>query len=79
MVDTIDSRLQYIYEPVQEGMDQVVETLHKLAREAGVPTKGGLIDHVVGEGGKKLRPALTLLSAEFTPISRSSPPSWQRL
>jgi octaprenyl-diphosphate synthase len=67
VVDTVDSRIQYIYEPVQEGMDRVVDTLRGLARKAGVPTEGGLLDHVVGGGGKKLRPALTLLSAGFHP------------
>jgi len=73
VVEAVDSRIQRIYEPVQAQLDQVVGALRGIAAQAGPSLEGGLLDHAVLSGGKKLRPALTLLSAQFQPHDHDKP------
>ncbi len=67
MVDTVDRRIQYIQEPVQEQLDQVVERLRGLASQHHAPSQSELLESAAFGAGKKLRPALTLLAASFYP------------
>jgi geranylgeranyl pyrophosphate synthase len=73
MVDTVDSRIQFIHEPVQDQLGQVMDNLRALASRAGLAADDGLLDHAVMSGGKKLRPALTLLAARFHPHDHTAP------
>nr|ABZ09334.1 putative Polyprenyl synthetase [uncultured marine microorganism HF4000_APKG7H23] len=73
MVETVDNRIKYIYEPIQAELDRVVEMLRGIAPQAGSSLKQGVLDYAVMSGGKKLRPALTLLSAQFHPHDPTAP------
>jgi len=49
-----------IYEPVREGLTIVDDRLKQLA-QTDSPALNKLIEHIFSQGGKRLRPALTLL------------------
>ena len=66
MTEATDIQVQHIYEPVQPQLDRVTENLKGLASRAGFSVDG-LVEQVVDGSGKKVRPALTLLAAEFHP------------
>ncbi len=53
-----------IYEPIGEGMAQVEECLKEMAK-ADLPWVGEPLEYVLESGGKRIRPALTLLSGKF--------------
>ena len=53
-----------IYLPVTNELAQVEEHLHRIAKE-GVGELAGMLDYVVGSGGKRVRPAITLLASRF--------------
>ncbi len=72
MTNQLDTQVQFIYDPVQPQLRQVTETLHTLASQAG-SSMNGLVDQVIDSGGKKVRPAVTLLAAGFHPHDPSSP------
>ncbi len=62
--------VHFIYEPVKEEMDQVVDNLRSLARQARL-SQGRLLEQAMGDGGgKKIRPVVTLLSGSFHPSER---------
>ena len=73
MVDTVDTRIQLIVDPIKDRLDQVIESLRNLVSESGIEVESGLLEHAIVSGGKKLRPALTLLSAEFHPCPPDKP------
>jgi geranylgeranyl pyrophosphate synthase len=56
--------LDTIYEPVREGLSQVEARLKTLS-EVGPPWLAELLAHSLGAGGKRVRPALVLLSGSF--------------
>ena len=56
--------LTAIYEPVQEDLVQVEDRL-KTACEVDFPHLSQLLDYSLRSGGKRVRPALVLLSAKF--------------
>ena len=72
VVEAVDSRIRYISAPVQDELGRVTEALQKLASQAG-STEGTLLQHALAVGGKKLRPALTLLAAQFSPHEHQTP------
>ena len=72
MIEAVDSRIRHICEPVQDGLDQVAAALQSLASKAS-PAETTLLQHALAGGGKKLRPALTLLSASFHPYQGNAP------
>ena len=72
MVEGLEVQVQQIYEPVQPQLDQVVENMRGLAAEAGLSVDG-LVEQVVDSGGKKVRPAVTLLAAGFHPYDYACP------
>jgi geranylgeranyl pyrophosphate synthase len=56
--------LREIYAPVNEDLDKVEVALKTVSR-VDFPWLSELLDHSLGAGGKRIRPALTLLSGKF--------------
>jgi geranylgeranyl pyrophosphate synthase len=63
-VEGIDQQTASIYAPVQHLLEQVEERLDSMTR-SHTPFLGPLLDYVLAKGGKRIRPAITLLAAEF--------------
>jgi geranylgeranyl pyrophosphate synthase len=59
-----------IFEPVQEGLARVEETLKNVAK-LRFPFLSELLGHVFDTGGKRVRPAVTLLASNFHPHDRN--------
>ena len=57
--------LSTIFQPVSKQLKQVNNNLANLADRAGLNTDEKLVAHAVLSSGKKIRPALTLLSAQI--------------
>lgn len=55
-----------IYEPVHEGLERVKERLRAVG-DVSSPYQAGLLDHALESAGKQMRPAVTLLAANFHP------------
>lgn len=55
-----------LYEPIQNGLERVNNGLKELV-DLSAPHLGELLSHVLESGGKRVRPAITLLSANFHP------------
>ena len=53
-----------MYTPVAKELAQVEERLSRISKE-GVGELAGMLDYVAGTGGKRVRPAITLLAARF--------------
>ena len=64
MLYGLDERTANIYTPVQEGLRRVDETLRSLANTETSSVQP-LLKYVTEVGGKRVRPAITLLSAQF--------------
>ena len=63
--DRLDGSARFIYEPVLDGLDLVMENLGDLAENSGVPRD--MVSHVVEGGGKLVRPTITLLAGALRP------------
>lgn len=57
-------QISKIYEPIQDGLIRVNENL-KSATKLGSPFLIELLDHVLDTEGKRIRPAITLLTSNF--------------
>ena len=66
MVQGLDQRAASIYAPVQDQLVQVENKLKALS-DTTIPELEPLLDHVLSHGGKRVRPAMTLLSSNFFP------------
>ncbi len=66
MLDGVDERTQRIYEPIQEDLLEVERRLRSLS-SVGTSYLPALLDYVLHTGGKRVRPAITSLSAKFHP------------
>lgn len=66
MLTGIDQRAIAIYAPIQARLNQVEERLRSLDDEA-IPELHALLDYVLSSGGKRVRPAITLLASDFYP------------
>ena len=66
MLHGLDQRTASIYAPVQEGLARVEEKLRTLADTENSPVQP-LLQYVTDAGGKRVRPAVTLLAAQFHP------------
>jgi geranylgeranyl pyrophosphate synthase len=62
MTDTSQPYVNFIYEPIQDQLEMVVESLRRLAGHAKLAGEEGLLEHAVVSGGKKIRPTVTLLA-----------------
>ena len=64
LLEGLDERTALIYQPVKEDLGRVEERLRNLSDE-GTRLLPELLDHVLQSGGKRVRPAVTLLAAGF--------------
>jgi len=64
MLHGLDERTASIYAPVQDGLAKVDEKLRSLAETKTSPVQS-LLKYVTDAGGKRVRPAITLLAAQF--------------
>ena len=62
-----DRTVESIYAPVRAGLDAVDDNLRALATESGLLGDASLLDHALVSGGKKVRPAVTLLAGASRP------------
>jgi len=53
-----------IYQPIRGDLDKVEETLSTMSN-INSPHTGDMISHIIGSGGKRLRPAITLLAGKL--------------
>ena len=53
-----------IYEPIQEGMAEVEESFRAVG-EVDLPRMAEPLKYVLESGGKRIRPAMTLLAGKF--------------
>ncbi len=72
MLHGLDDRAASIYAPVQAELAQVEDNLRALATTDTDHVKS-LVDYVTDSGGKRVRPAITLLAAKFRPHEREKP------
>lgn len=72
MLEGLDRKTATIYAPIQPLLDQAEERLHRLAQTA-TPQLGPLLDYVMAKGGKRIRPAITLLASSFHPHDPKNP------
>ena len=66
MVQGLDQRAASIYAPVRDQLVQVENKLRALS-DTTIPELEPLLNHVLSHGGKRVRPAMTLLSSNFFP------------
>ena len=72
MLEGLDQRTASIYTPIKMPLGQVEERLRGLCR-TDVPSLGPLLDYALAGGGKRIRPAMTLLAADFYPHDPENP------
>lgn len=72
MLKGLDDQTAAIYTPVQSQLDQVETKLHGL-RSDEIPDLQPLLNYVLNNGGKRVRPAITLLASDFYPHDPESP------
>lgn len=72
MVQGLDTRALTIYSPILEQLSLVEERLRDLA-DSSIPELEPLLEHALSHGGKRVRPALTLLASNICPLSSESP------
>ena len=67
-----DQTTQTIYGPIRAQLDEVDANLRRLTAESGLLGDDSLLDHALVSGGKKVRPAVTLLAGASRPGSEAS-------
>ena len=72
MLHGLDERTASIYVPVQDGLARVDDRLRSLAETEISPVQP-LLQYVTDAGGKRVRPAITLLAAQFHPHDEERP------
>ena len=72
MLHGLDQRTASIYAPVKEGLAMVDDKLRSLAETETSPVQP-LLQYVTDAGGKRVRPAITLLAAQFHPHDPARP------
>ena len=72
MLEGVDSRTASIYQPIKEDLVQVEERLRTLSN-VGTPYMPQLLEYVYQTGGKRVRPAITLLAASLHPHDHDRP------
>lgn len=66
MLKGLDERTASIYSPIRQQLNQVEDRLRSLPQTGG-PYLEPLLDYVLASGGKRIRPAITLLASDFYP------------
>jgi geranylgeranyl pyrophosphate synthase len=72
MLHGLDQRTVSIYAPVQDELARVEDKLRSLAETETSPVQP-LLQYVTDAGGKRVRPAVTLLAAQFHPHDPARP------
>ena len=72
MLEGLDSRTALIYRPIEGDLVKVESRLRALSN-VGSPHMPKLLDYVFQGGGKRVRPAITLLAARFHPHDHDLP------
>ena len=72
MLQGLDEHTVSIYAPIRSQLDQVEERLGALGRN-DVPALEPLLEYVFNSGGKRIRPAITLLASNFYPHDPENP------
>ena len=72
MAQGLDQRAVTIYTPIREQLALVSDKLRDLS-DTSIPELEPLLNHVLSHGGKQVRPALTLLAANFFPLDSENP------
>lgn len=72
MLEGLDTRISLIYEPIVDDLLQVEEKLATLS-QTDMPHMSELLEYVLQAGGKRMRPAITLLAGNIYPHSHSLP------
>ena len=72
MLHGLDERTASIYSPVRDGLARVDDRLRSLAETETSPIQP-LLQYVTDGGGKRVRPAITLLAAQFHPHDEERP------
>ncbi|GGZ25610.1 geranylgeranyl pyrophosphate synthase [Streptomyces poonensis] len=65
LITRLTMREKALERRVLRSLEQVEERLKECAREADDPRLADIVGHLIAAGGKRLRPLLTLLGAEF--------------
>jgi octaprenyl-diphosphate synthase len=68
----LDERAASIYAPIQDQLANVEDRLRGLS-DTDAPYLDKLLDYVLVNGGKRIRPAITLLAADFYPHQPENP------
>ena len=72
MAQGLDTRAQTIYSPILTDLSLVEDRLRDLA-DTSIPELEPLLDHALSHGGKRVRPALTLLAGNIFPLDPENP------
>ena len=72
MLKGLDERAASIYAPIQDQLAKVEDRLRGLSA-TDAPYLDRLLDYVLVNGGKRIRPAITLLAADFYPHQPENP------
>ena len=72
MLEGLDARTELIYEPIKGKLLEVEQRLRNLSA-MGTAYLPELLDYVFQTGGKRVRPALTLLASCFNPHDNDHP------
>ena len=72
MPEGLDQKTASIYAPIQALLDQAEERLHRLG-QTDTSHLQPLLDYVMAKGGKRIRPAVTLLASSFNPHNTKNP------
>ena len=66
MLEGLDRQAKSIYAPIRPLLDQAEECLHRVT-QSDAPQIAPLLDYTMAKGGKRIRPAITLLASSFHP------------
>ena len=72
MIKGLDERTASIYAPIRHQLKQVEDRLRGLS-QTDAPHLEPLLDYVLASGGKRIRPAITLLASDFYPHPPENP------
>ena len=72
MLEGLDERTALIYQPIKDDLIQVEERLRGLS-DVKTPFLPELLDYVYQSGGKRVRPAITLLASNIHPHDHDLP------